>query len=92
MILYTCRKTKNKTKEVEIMFTMIWMSKKGQIKKRLESGSSAMLQLWIVQNVTSGYAVILDENYKIVKVFESKNKQMAMPIDIDEFPFDISVA
>lgn len=74
------------------MFTMIWMSKKGQIKKRLESGSSAMLQLWIVQNVTSGYAVILDENYKIVKVFESKNKQMAMPIDIDEFPFDISVA
>ena len=92
MILYNCRKTKNKMKEDEIMFTMIWMSKKGQIKKRLESGSSAMLQLWIVQNVTSGYAVILDENYKIVKVFESKNKQMAMPIDIDEFPFDISVA
>lgn len=74
------------------MFTMIWMSKKGQIKTTLESGSSAMLQLWIVQNVTSGYAVILDENYKIIKVFESKNKQMAMPIDIDEFPFEITAA
>ena len=85
-------KDKNKLKEVEFMFTMIWMSKKGQIKKRLESGSSAMLQLWVLQNITSGYAVILDENYKIIKVFESKNKQMAMPIDIDEFPFDISIA
>lgn len=74
------------------MYQLIWMSKKGQVKKQLESGSSAMLQLWVLQNVTSGYAVILDENYKIVKVFESKNKQMAMPIDIDEFPFDISIA
>ena len=74
------------------MFTLVWMSKRGEIKKELESGSSAMLQLWILQNVTSGYAVILDEDDKIIKAFESKNKQMAMPIDIDEFPFDISVA
>ena len=51
------------------------MNKKGQVKKQLESGSKAMLQLWVLQNVTSGYAVILDEDFKIVKVFESKNKQ-----------------
>ena len=74
------------------MFTLVWMSKRGEIKKELESGSSAMLQLWALQNVTSGYAVILDEDFKIVKVFESKNKQMAMPISVEEFPFDISVA
>lgn len=74
------------------MYQLIWMSKKGQVKKQLESGSSAMLQLWVLQNVTSGYAAILDENYKIIKVFESKNKQMAMPISVEEFPFDISVA
>ena len=74
------------------MYQLIWMSKKGQIKKQLESGSKAMLQLWVLQNVTSGYAVILDEDFKIVKVFESKNKQMAMPISIGEFPFDISMA
>lgn len=74
------------------MYQLIWMSKKGQIKKQLESGSSAMLSLWVLQNVTSGYAVILDEDFKIVKVFESKNKQMAMPINVEEFPFDISVA
>ena len=79
-------------KEVEFMYQLIWMSKKGQIKKQLESGSKAMLQLWVLQNVTSGYAVILDEDFKIVKVFESKNKQMAMPINVEEFPFDISVA
>ena len=74
------------------MFTLVWMSKRGEIKKELESGSSAMLQLWVLQNVTSGYAVILDEDFKIVKVFESKNKQMPMPISVEEFPFDISVA
>lgn len=74
------------------MFTLVWMSKRGEIKKELESGSSAMLQLWVLQNVKSGYAVILDEDDKIVKAFESKNKQMAMPISIEEFPFDISVA
>ena len=74
------------------MYQLIWMNKKGQVKKQLESGSSAMLQLWVLQNVTSGYAVILDEDFKIVKVFESKNKQMAMPINVEEFPFDISVA
>ena len=74
------------------MYRLIWMNKKGQVKKQLESGSSAMLQLWVLQNVTSGYAVILDENYKIIKVFESKNKQMAMPIDIDKFPFEITAA
>lgn len=74
------------------MFTLVWMSKRGEIKKELESGSSAMLQLWVLQNVTSGYAVILDEDFKIVKVFESKNKQMAMPIDIDKFPFEITAA
>lgn len=74
------------------MFTLVWMSKRGEIKKELESGSSAMLQLWVLQNVTSGYAVILDEDFKIVKAFESKNKQMAMPISVEEFPFDISVA
>ena len=74
------------------MYQLIWMSKKGQIKKHLESGSKAMLQLWVLQNVTSGYAVILDEDFKIVKVFESKNKQMAVPISIGEFPFDISMA
>lgn len=74
------------------MFTLVWMSKRGEIKKELESGSSAMLQLWVLQNVISGYAVILDENYKIIKVFESKNKQMAMPIDIDKFPFEITAA
>ena len=74
------------------MYQLIWMNKRGQVKKQLESGSSAMLQLWVLQNVTSGYAVILDENYKIIKVFESKNKQMAMPIDIDKFPFEITAA
>ena len=74
------------------MYQLIWMNKKGQIKKQLESGSKAMLQLWVLQNVTSGYAVILDEDFKIVKVFESKNKQMAMPIDIDKFPFEITAA
>lgn len=74
------------------MFTLVWMSKRGEIKKELEGGSSAMLQLWVLQNVTSGYAVILDENYKIIKAFESKNKQMAMPIKLEDFPFDISVA
>ena len=74
------------------MYQLIWMSKKGQIKKQLESGSKAMLQLWVLQNVTSGYAVILDEDFKIVKAFESKNKQMAMPISVEKFPFDISVA
>ena len=74
------------------MYQLIWMSKRGEIKKELESGSSAMLQLWVLQNVTSGYAVILDENYKIIKAFESKNKQMAMPINVEEFPFNISVA
>ena len=79
-------------KEVEFMYQLIWMNKKGQIKKQLESGSSAMLQLWALQNVTSGYVVILDEDFKIIKAFESKNKQMAMPINIEEFPFDISIA
>ena len=74
------------------MYQLIWMNKKGQIKKQLESGSSAMLQLWVLQNVTSGYAVILDEDFKIIKAFESKNKQMAMPIDIDKFPFEITAA
>ena len=74
------------------MFTLVWMSKRGEIKKELESGSSAMLQLWVLQIVTSGYAVILDEDFKIVKVFESKNKQMPMPISVEDFPFDISVA
>lgn len=74
------------------MYQLIWMSKKGQIKKQLESGSSAMLSLWVLQNVTSGYAVILDEDFKIVKAFESKNKQMAMPIEIEAFPFEISMA
>lgn len=73
------------------MYQLIWMTKKGLIKKQLESGSSAMLKLWVVQNVTSGYAVILDENYNIVQAFESKNKQMAMPIKKEEFPFDITV-
>ena len=72
------------------MFTMIWLTKRGQVKKQLESGSSAMLKLWIVQNVTSGYAVILDEDYNIIQVFESKNKSMAMPIDIEDFPFEIN--
>lgn len=71
------------------MFTLVWMSKRGEIKKQLESGSSAMLQLWVVQNVTSGYAVILDENLKIIKAFESKNKQMAMPIKPEDFPFNV---
>lgn len=74
------------------MYQLIWLSKRGEIKKQLEGGSSAMLQLWALQNVTSGYAIILDENYKIIKAFESKNKQMAMPINIEEFPFDVSVA
>ena len=73
------------------MFTLVWLSKKGQVKKELESGSSAMLKLWVLQNVTSGYAVILDENYNIVQAFESKNKQMAMPIEREEFPFNITV-
>ena len=72
------------------MFTMIWLSKKGETKKVLESGSSAMLQLWVIQNITSGYAVILDENHNIIKVYESKNKQMPMPIEVEDFPFDIS--
>lgn len=72
------------------MFTMIWLTKRGQVKKQLESGSSAMLKLWIVQNVTSGYAVILDEDYNIIQVFESKNKSMAMPIDKEKFPFEIN--
>ena len=71
------------------MFTLVWMSKRGEIKKELESGSSAMLQLWILQNVTSGYAVILDEDDKIVKVYESKNRQMAMPIKLEDFPFNM---
>ena len=74
------------------MFTMVWLNKKGEIKKQLGSCSSAMLQLWILQNVNSGYAVILNEKMEIVKVFESKNKNMAMPINIEDFPFDISVA
>lgn len=73
------------------MFTLVWLSKKGQVKKELESNSSAMLKLWVVQNVTSGYAVILDENYNIVQAFESKNKSMAMPIEKEEFPFSITV-
>ena len=71
------------------MFTLVWLSKRGEIKKELESGSSAMLQLWILQNVTSGYAVILDEDGKIVKVYESKNKQMPMPIKLEDFPFNV---
>ena len=86
------QKGKTKLEEVEFMYQLIWMSKKGQIKKQLESGSKAMLQLWVLQNVTSGYAVILDEDFKIIKVFESKNKQMAKPISVEEFPFDISAA
>lgn len=73
------------------MYQLIWMTKKGLIKKQLESGSSAMLKLWVVQNVKSGYAVILDENYNIVQAFESKNKSMAMPIEKEEFPFNITV-
>lgn len=74
------------------MYQLIWMSKRGQIKKQLESGSSAMLQLWIIQNVTSGYAVILNENNEIVKVFAvSKTHSMPMPIKIEEFPFEIAV-
>ena len=83
------QKGKTKLKEVEFMYQLIWMSKKGQIKKQLESGSKAMLQLWVLQNVTSGYAVILDEDFKIVKAFESKNKQMAMPIKLEDFPFNV---
>ena len=71
------------------MFTLVWLSKRGEVKKELESGSSAMLQLWVVQNVTSGYAVILDEDCNIIKVFESKNRQMAMPIKPEDFPFNI---
>ena len=74
------------------MFTLVWLSKRGEIKKELESGSSAMLQLWALQNVTSGYAVILDEDGNIIKAFESKNKQMAMPIEIESFPFIIEKA
>ena len=74
------------------MYQLIWMNKKGQVKKQLESGSKAMLQLWVLQNVTSGYAVILDEDFKIVKAFESKNKQMAMPIKLEDFPFNIEKA
>lgn len=74
------------------MYQLIWMSKRGQIKKQLESGSSAMLQLWIIQNVTSGYAVILNEDNEIVKVFAvSKAHSMPMPIKIEEFPFEITV-
>ena len=71
------------------MFTLVWMSKRGEIKKELESGSSAMLQLWVLQNVKSGYAIILDEDDKIVKVYEGKNKQMAMPIKPEDFPFNV---
>lgn len=71
------------------MFTLVWMSKKGQVKKEVESCSSAMLQLWVLQNVTSGYAIILDEDYNIIKAFESKNKQMAMPMKIEDFPFNV---
>ena len=71
------------------MFTLVWLSKRGEVKKELESGSSAMLQLWVVQNVTSGYAIILDEDFNIIKAFESKNKQMAMPIKPEDFPFNI---
>lgn len=74
------------------MFTLVWLSKRGEIKKEIESGSSAMLQLWVLQNVTSGYAVILDEDFNIIKAFESKNKQMAIPIKLEDFPFNISVA
>ena len=74
------------------MYQLIWLSKKGQVKKQLESGSSAMLQLWALQNVTSGYAVILDEDCNIIKVFESKNRQMAMPIKPEDFPFNIKKA
>ena len=89
MLLYNCRKTKEKLKEVEFMFTLVWLSKRGEIKKELESGSSAMLQLWVLQNATSGYAIILDEDGKIIKAFESKNKQMAMPIELEDFPFNV---
>ena len=71
------------------MFTLVWLSKRGEVKKELESGSSAMLQLWVVQNVTSGYAIILDEDFNIIKAFESKNKQMAMPIKPEDFPFNV---
>ena len=71
------------------MFTLVWLSKRGEIKKELESGSSAMLQLWVLQNATSGYAIILDEDGKIIKAFESKNKQMAMPIELEDFPFNV---
>ena len=71
------------------MFTLVWLSKRGEVKKELESGSSAMLSLWVVQNVKSGYAVILDEDDKIIKVYESKNKQMAMPIKPEDFPFNM---
>lgn len=74
------------------MFTLVWMSKRGEIKKELESGSSAMLSLWALQNVKSGYVAIINEDCKIVKAYESKNKQMPMPISVEEFPFDISVA
>jgi hypothetical protein len=84
-------KENKKTEEVEFMFILVWLNKKGQVKKELESNSSAMLKLWVVQNVTSGYAVILDENYNIVQAFESKNKSMAMPIEKEEFPFNITV-
>ena len=74
------------------MYQLIWMNKKGQVKKQLESGSSAMLRLWDLQNVKSGYAIILDEDDKIVKVYESKNRQMAMPIKLEDFPFNIKKA
>ena len=71
------------------MFTLIWLSKKGEIKKEVEGCSSAMLSLWALQNVKSGYAVIIDEDCKIVKVYESKNKQMPMPVKPEDFPFNI---
>ena len=81
-------KDKNILKEVEIMFTLVWLSIKGQFKKQVKS----MLVLWAMQNLKSGYAVILDENKQVVEVYECQKQRVPKRIELEDFPFDITVA
>ena len=72
------------------MFTLIMMTKSGKIKdKQLTCGSSAMLKLWVLQNVSSGYAVILNEQNEIVSVWVGGS--FPKEISQKDFPFNIAV-
>ena len=74
------------------MFTLVWLSRKGQFKKQVDCGLKSMLVLWAMQNLKSGYAVILDENKQVVEVYECQKQRIPKRIELEDFPFDITVA